>query len=262
MITSTTNERVKFVRALSQRKTRQQEGRFVVEGLRLAEEALRAHLQPDLVFYTPDLAERGRELVDRWRGSGVVCLEVSPGVMKACAETETPSGLLAVLPFVDNPLPAQPTLCVVADTIRDPGNLGTLLRTAAAAGADEVLLSPGTVDVYNAKVVRAGMGAHLGLPIATLTWQAIGARLTGLQVWLADSGGDLPYTDLDWNAPSAVIIGGEAEGASPDAGKIASGRVYIPMHRQIESLNAAVSAAVILFEAARQRAARLRVGPL
>ncbi len=253
MITSTTNEKVKFAKALSQRKTRQEKGRFVIEGVRLAEEAYRAHLQPDFVFYTGDMSERGREMVERWRGGGVVCLEVSAGVMKAAADTETPQGLLAVLPFVNLWIPERPSLCVIADEVRDPGNLGALLRTAAAAGADAALLGPGTVDAYNPKVVRSAMGAHLHLPIAAMSWPVIRERLAGMQVWLADARGELAYTDVDWTVPSALIVGGEAEGASAEAHKIASGRVMIPMHRETESLNAAIAAAVLLFEAARQR---------
>ncbi len=254
MITSTTNERVKLVKALFQRKTRQEKGLFVVEGVRLAEETFRANVQPDYVFYTAELAERGQELVRRWHGSGVVCLEVTPGVMRVCTDTETPSGLLAVLPFVPQHLIQQPALSVVADGLRDPGNLGTLLRTAAAAGVDEVLLGPGTVDVYNPKVVRAAMGAHFRISIISLTWQSIAKRLAGMQVWLADSKGERTYTELDWTVPSALLIGGEAEGASPEANGLASGRVRIPLGNEVESLNAAVAAAVILFEAARQRA--------
>lgn len=254
MITSTTNERVKFVRALSQRKTRQEKGRFVAEGVRLVEEAYRAQARPDFIFYTADLSDRGRDLVERWRGSGGVCLEVSPGVMKACADTENPQGLLAVLPLVDRWLPNHPTLSVIADEIRDPGNLGTLLRTAAAAGADEVLLAPGTVDAYNPRAVRAAVGAHFRLPIAAMTWPAIAAHLAGVRVWLADARGEHLYTQVDWTQPSALIVGGEAEGASPEAQKMAGGRVSIPMQHGLESLNAAVASAVILFEAVRQRA--------
>jgi TrmH family RNA methyltransferase len=255
VITSTTNERVKFVRALSQRKTRQEKGRFVVEGVRLCEEAFRANAQPEFVFYTADIPQRGRDLIVRWHNSGVVCLDVSLGVMKVASDTETPAGILAVLPFVERRLPQPPTLSVIADGLRDPGNCGSLLRTAAAAGADEVLLGPGTVDVYNAKVVRAAMGAHFRLPIAALTWPAIASHLSGVQVWLADAHGELTYTDVDWSAPSALIIGSEAAGASAEAQKLASGRMRIPLYNDVESLNATAAAAVVLFEARRQRAA-------
>jgi TrmH family RNA methyltransferase len=253
MITSTSNERVKYVHALSRRKTRQEEGRFVVEGVRLLEEAIRANVQPDFIFYIADLDERSQKLIERLHAGGVVCLDVTPGVMRFCSETETPSGILAVLPMAGMPLPTRPTLSVVADALRDPGNLGTLLRTSAAAGADEVLLGPGTVDLYNPKVVRGAMGTHFRLPIATMTWPVIAAHLDGPSVWLADVRDAIPYTQVDWTKPSALIIGGEAEGASAEAEKLATGRVSIPMQCGIESLNAAVAAAVILFEAQRQR---------
>ena len=253
MITSTSNDRVKYVHALSRRKTRQEEGRFVVEGVRLVEEAVRAHVQPDFVFYTAEVGERGRKLVERLHASGMVCLEVTPGVMRVCSETESPPGILAVLPMSAASLPHRPTLSIVADALRDPGNLGTLLRTAAAAGADQVLLGPGTVDAYNPKVVRGAMGAHLRLPMATMTWPGIASHLAGTTTWLADVRGAVSYTQVDWTQPSALIIGGEAEGASPEAEKLATGRVSIPMQRGVESLNAAVAAAVILFEAKRQR---------
>ena len=253
MITSTSNERVKYVHALSRRKTRQEEGRFVVEGPRLMEEAVRARVTPDFVFYTSEVGERGQKLVERLRAVGVVCLDVTPGVMRFCSETETPPGILAVLPFASSQLPMRPTLSVITDALRDPGNLGTLLRTAAAAGADQVLLGPSTVDAYNLKVVRGAMGAHFSLPMATMTWPVIATHLNGLSIWVADARGALPYTQVDWTKPSALIVGGEAEGASVEAEKHATGRVSIPMQRGIESLNAAVAAAIILFEAQRQR---------
>jgi TrmH family RNA methyltransferase len=260
MITSTSNERVRYIHALSRRKTRQEEGRFIVEGLRLVEEAIRANVRPDVLLYTTDLDERGKKLVERLHASGVVCLDVTPGVMKFCSETETPPGILAVLPFASSTLSIRPSLSVVADVLRDPGNLGTLLRTAAAAGADEVLLGPGTVDVYNPKAIRGAMGAHFHLPVAAMTWPGISSHLTGMSTWLADARGAIPYTEVDWTKPCALIVGGEAEGASPEAEKLATGRVSIPLQNGIESLNAAVAAAIILFEAQRQRLAALRAG--
>jgi TrmH family RNA methyltransferase len=253
MITSTSNDRVKYVHALSRRKARQEEERFVVEGFRLIEEAIRANVRPEFVFYTAELDERGKKLVERLHATGVVCLDVTPGVMKFCSETETPSGILAVLPLASSILPPRPMFSVVADALRDPGNLGALLRAAAASGADEVLLGPGTVDAYNPKVVRGAMGTHFRLPMAAMTWPAIASHLNGLSIWLADVRGAVPYTKVDWTEPCALIVGGEAEGASPEAEELATGRISIPMQHGIESLNAAVAAAVILFEAQRQR---------
>ena len=258
MITSVSNDRVKYVRALSRRKMRQEEGRFVVEGVRLIEEAVHANVQPEQIFYTADVGTRGQKLAERLHAGGVVCLEVTPGIMRVCSEAETPPGILAVLPMPATSLPLHPTLSLVADALRDPGNLGTLLRTAAASGCDEVLLGPGTVDVYNPKVIRVAMGAHFRLPMAAMTWPGITSHLSGLEIWLADAHAPTSahYATVDWTRPSAVIIGGEAEGASAEAASLATGRVSIPMQRGIESLNAAVAAAIILFEAMRQRTAQ------
>lgn len=255
MITSPTNPKIKYVRALARRKTRQREGQFVIEGVRLIEEALRAGIIPALVFFTSDLkgTARGQALLADMEKHGVAPLLVSNALMKAMSDTQTPQGILAVVPFPQIALPPQPSLALIVDGIRDPGNLGTLLRTAQAAGVDAVLLAPGTVDPYNPKVVRGAMGAHFRLPIAARDWGTIAASISQTQVLLADAQGELTYDAVDWRLPSALIIGSEARGASSRARQLAESRVSIPMQGETESLNAAIAAAIILFEAARQR---------
>jgi TrmH family RNA methyltransferase len=156
-----------------------------------------------------------------------------------------------VVPFLQHE--PRPGPILVLDQLRDPGNLGTILRSAEAAGAGEVVLAPGTVDLYNPKVVRGAIGAHFRLPVADLEWPAIGERVMGRAVWLADASGDMLYDAVDWRAPSALIVGGEAAGAGDHAAALATGRVCIPMAGNTESLNAAMAATVIMFEAARQR---------
>jgi TrmH family RNA methyltransferase len=146
------------------------------------------------------------------------------------------------------------SLAVVADGIADPGNLGTLLRTAWAAGVEAVFLTPGTVDAYNPKTVRSAMGAHFHLPLVSDTNEGILERLAGLELWLAEPRGGLPYDDLDARHPMALVIGQEAHGASAFWRSRAAGAVSIPMVSSVESLNAAIAAAVILFEVRRQRA--------
>ena len=163
-------------------------------------------------------------------------------------------GVIAVIPIPRPAPPPDPGLVLVLDQVRDPGNLGTILRSAAAAGVDLVLLSPGCVDPWNPKVLRAGMGAHFRLPVVEAeSWDAIGERLAGLAVWLADAHGGTPYDRVDWTAPSALIVGGETTGLSREAESLGRGRVAIPMARDVESLNAAMAATILLFEAARQR---------
>ena len=253
MITSTHNSRIKFVRALSQRKTRQKEGRFSIEGARLIEDALQADVRPDFALFTATADARHISLLRRLADLNIEAIEVSPEVMAACSDTETPPGLLAVLPFPRLDIPARPTLLLVADALRDPGNLGTLLRSAAAAKVDAVLLAPETVDTFNPKVVRGAMGAHFRVPIAADDWEAIEKRVKGMEVWGAAANAESLYTRIDWTRPCALIIGGEAEGISDSASGLATGRARIPLARGVESLNASVAGSVILFEIVRQR---------
>ncbi len=255
MITSAANERVKYIRSLHRRRVRHREGAFIIEGVRLVEEALRAGVLPALVFYTEELNQspRGGQLLAEMKGTSCQTWAVSEAVMRTVSDTVTPQGILAVVPFVHLRPPPDPQLVLVVDRVRDPGNMGTILRSAQAAGVEWVIVAPGTVDVYNPKVVRGAMGAHFRLPIEGLTWPGIEKALEGRQVLLADARGELVYHEVDWTVASALIIGGEAEGAGREAARLAGGRVAIPMRGGAESLNVGVAASVILFEAARQR---------
>ena len=184
---------------------------------------------------------------------GAETLAVTPQVMAAASDTQTPQGILAVLPLPDWEIPEPLTFVLVPDGVRDPGNLGTLLRTALAAGVEAVLLPPGNADAFSPKVVRAGMGAHFKLPLIPMDWESIGARLAGLNIFLADSAGGESCFEAGFAAPLVLIIGGEASGAGESAQKLAARRVHIPMPGAVESLNAAVAGAVLMFEVVRQR---------
>jgi len=231
---------------------RQREGRFVVEGTRLAEEVVRAGVRPALAFYTEAWATSpaGRRLLPMLRPTDQGDWLVSEAVLAACSDTETPPGVLAVVPFLS--IAPRPGLILILDQIRDPGNMGAILRSAEASGAGQVILAPGTVDLYNPKVVRGAMGAHFRLPVTILDWPAIAERIAGRAVWLADAAGEIVCDLVDWTVPSALIVGGEAAGAGDQAAALATGQVSIPMAGGAESLNAAMAATVILFEAARQ----------
>ena len=255
MITSTANEKVKYVRSLYKRRIRYRERQFVIEGVRLVEEAFRAGIMPALLFYSEgvDSIPGGKELLGEMQEVGTPTFAVSERVMRTLADTVSPQGILAVLPFVELDPPPSLSLALVVDRLRDPGNLGAILRSANAAGVDQVILTPKTVDPYNPKVVRGAMGAHFRLPIKVLNWPEIAEALSGAQILLADVRGDQVYHKLDWIRPSALIIGGEAHGVSREARELAAATTTIPMSGGAESLNAAVAASVILFEAARQR---------
>jgi TrmH family RNA methyltransferase len=243
---------VKYIRSLARRRVRQREGRFVVEGTRLLNEVVRAGIKPALLFYTQAWADTpdGVRLLSSLRPAEDGAWLVSEAVLAACADTQAPQGVMAVLPRLE--LVPRPGLILILDRLRDPGNLGTILRSAEAAGVGLVCLAPGTVDPYNPKVVRGAMGAHFRLPLASLEWPAIAARVSGRAVWLADAAGEVAYEAVDWTQPSALIVGGEAAGGGPDATALATGRVSIPMVGGAESLNAAMAATVLMFEAARQ----------
>lgn len=260
MITSLTNPKIKLVRALqAQRRARAQEQLFVVEGVRLAEEAARAQIAPQLVLHTDHLDARGRAALNQLARLGAPVEIVSPQVMAAISDTQTPPGLLAVLPLpsareaILPPAKQSFSFALVLDRLSDPGNLGTLLRTAAAAGVQAVFLAPGTVDAYNPKVVRAAMGAHFHLPIAEASWDELRGRLSDLEVWLAEARQGQAYDRVDWRRPCALVIGSEAEGPSEAARQFTPHRVHIPIPGPAESLNAAIAAGVLLFEIARQR---------
>jgi len=257
-ITSLQNYKVRRVRELQKRKrARWRERCFVVEGIRWIEELLRANLLPHYVFYTEKVlyTPRVRRALQALQARDVPCYEVGQAVVTACSDTETPQGILAVSPMPENAPPARVTLTLVIDGIRNPGNMGTILRTALAAGVEQVLLTGNSVDVYNPKVVRAAMGAHLHL---SMRWPKPGdlpADLVGCDVWLADADaqGGIPYTMVDWTPPVALIVGGEAAGATAKARTLAQATIFIPMAPVVESLNVAVATAVILFEIVRQR---------
>jgi len=213
-------------------------------------------VRPALVFYTEAWAASpaGRRLLPTLRPAEQGDWAVSEAVLAACSDTETAPGVLAVVPFLS--IQAREGLILILDQIRDPGNMGAILRSAEAASVGQVILAPGTVDLYNPKVVRGAMGAHFRLPVASLDWPAIARRVAGRAVWLADSAGETACDRVDWTVPSALIVGGEAAGAGDEAAGLATGRVSIPMAGGAESLNAAMAATVILFEAARQGRAR------
>ena len=257
MITSTRNSKVELARALHRRRSRYEERRFLVEGIRLLEEVVRADVPPDLVFYTDDIRAdaRGRALLDDLRTLTDDVYEVTDEVLESVADTVTPQGIAAAIPFPELPAPTDAALVLIVDGLQDPGNLGTLLRAAEAAGVSLVILAPGTVDPYNPKVVRAGMGVHFRLPVTvTDDWDAIASTMAGdRRILLADVAAERAYYDVDWTQPLALIIGSEAHGAGPKARRLAADTITIPMTGAIESLNAAVAASVILFEARRQR---------
>jgi RNA methyltransferase, TrmH family len=255
MITSTHNPKLKLIRALQGRaKERREAGAFLAEGVRLVEEAVNANWPFRFILYDEILNERGSLLVENLISRGVESEMVSNSVMKSLSETESPQGVLAVLNEFRIPIPYSLNFILIPDQIRDPGNLGTLLRTAAAAGVQAVLLPPETTDAFAPKVVRSGMGAHFRLPIHSMTWEEIQqfCESANLRVYLADMEGQSCW-EANLCQPLALVIGSEAEGASELAKHLANQKISIPMSGMMESLNAGVAGSVLMFEVVRQR---------
>jgi TrmH family RNA methyltransferase len=252
MITSLQNEKVKLARMLQgSARARRKAGQIVLEGVRLVRDAVQAGQRPEFALYTLNLRDEG--LLKALVSVGIEPLPVSEAVMRHISDTQQPQGTLAVFPLPRPALPPHPQHVLILDSIRDPGNLGTILRTAAAAGVDLVLLSPACVDAYNPKALRGGMGAHFRVPVVEMNWDEIGRVGAGLHIYMADSSGQTRYDSVDWSGRWGVIIGGEAHGAGDEARQLAQVTINIPMTGDTESLNAAVAAGVILFEARRSQ---------
>jgi len=259
MISSPHNPKIQWIRALQTRREERQSARaFVVEGVRLIEEAYSAGWKANLVLYSQQLSPRGRLLVEKFAVQGVEVDEISPKLMEGIADTESPQGLLAVLEQEGRPLPTTLDFVMIVDGMRDPGNLGTLLRTSAAAGIQVVLLSPGTTDAFAPKVLRSAMGAHFRFPILTLQWEEIYEKckyqqVPALKLFLAEMQSGLIYWQADLRLPLGLVIGGEAEGASEFAHQHVDEILTIPMPGGGESLNASVAASILIYEVVRQR---------
>jgi TrmH family RNA methyltransferase len=257
MIESQANPHVKLIRSLAaDRKDRRRERMFVLEGVRLVADALQHGAELALTLYAPDQLDQtaaGRELRARLEHAQHAYPAIAQ-VVAAASDTVNPQGVVALArwPSIE---PGVPGVLLVLDAIQDPGNMGTLLRSAEAVGAAEVLCTSGTVDIYSPKVVRAAMGAHFHLAVEQdLSWEQVGERLAFLDhVYAADAEATMPYYVADWRQPAVLIIGNEAHGLSQDARELARNLIGIPMRGRAESLNAAVAGSVILFEALRQR---------
>ncbi|GMQ78488.1 MAG: RNA methyltransferase [Anaerolineae bacterium] len=254
MITSKGNTKIKWVRRIqSSRRFRQKERLFIVEGNRWIRELAQLEYWPASLFATESWLQEpeNQSLIKNFP---VTPLTVSDQIMDHASSLESAPGILAVPPMPSISLPEAPAFILILDRIANPGNLGSLLRSAAAAGVDGVLLTPGCADPFNPKALRGGMGVQIRLPIENLEWADIRHLTDSLAVFIASSRGGRTFYSVDWRFPSAVIIGSEASGPSEEAQNLAQSEITIPMRSGVESLNAAVAGGIILFEVARQRA--------
>jgi len=196
MITSIQNSKIKHTRdLLSAKKHRDASGQMVIEGVRLAEEALNCGINIHLCLFSTSLSDRGQAIVDQLARNSIAIEEVSPDLMKRISDTQTPQGILLITDIPALALPEQPDALIILDMVRNPGNMGTILRTAAALGMDGVILTPGTADPFAPKVLRSAMGAQFHLPVIWRDVQEIQKFCSGenkLHIFTAASEGTLP----------------------------------------------------------------------
>ena len=280
LITSPTNPRISKLKDLHTTRGRKKSGLFLMEGPNLLEALFDASVLPHEVYYQPEYLQRtakGKELLQRLLHTPGLAdeqrVEVSERVIEALSDTVTSQGVVSVLPleaFQAERVRARRTqhnattevqrpALLILDDIADPGNMGTILRTALAANVDAVLLTPNCVDCYSPKVVRAAAGTHLLLPIVSnASWATIGESTQThcrgvLRVLLAEAREATLYYEQDLVHPFALIVGNEAHGPSSEAHALATSSISIPLANNVESLNAAMAAGIVLYEAVRQK---------
>jgi TrmH family RNA methyltransferase len=247
------NARVKAARKLARRAERAGQRLFLADGPKAVEGALSVEGCVVEVFATPDALEQYAGLL----AAAARVTPVDGRAMDGLSDSVTPAGVVAVCRFVDVPLdrlPGPARLWAICADVRDPGNAGTVIRTADAAGADAVVLAGTSVDPWNPKTVRATVGSLFHLPVAVEPDPAIAvaaARAAGLTVLAADGGGEVDLFDAELSGPTAWLFGNEAHGLSAELADLADHRVAIPIHGRAESLNLSTAAAVCLYASAR-----------
>lgn len=263
MLTSLQNPTVKQLRKLQQPKERRKQAVLLLEGTHLIEAACAANYPLAVFCYTETWQQRYPEIYQQALAQADHIELVSDAVLKSIASTVTPDGVVATAPQRNAWAEAasQPgetiSLGILLETLQDPGNLGTIIRTAAAVGSDGLWLSPDSVNVDNPKVLRASVGQWFRLPMATVdvAQQAQQLRSQGVQVVATTATAELDYWALDLTLPTVFMMGNEGAGLSTQLMDSASACVKIPVMPGVESLNVAVSTALLLYEARRQRTA-------
>jgi TrmH family RNA methyltransferase len=257
MITSNQNSKIKNLYSLQNKsKLRKKEGKFIVEGKKILDEVPLNRIVE--IYITEEFQQKEREYIEKLREHVNVEI-VSVAVFKFISSAVTPQGILGVITIQEiqfNEIKSSKnTLYIAVENMQDPGNIGTIIRTADAVNAC-VILSKGSVDIYNPKVVRATMGSLFRVPILTnadLSYVIKDMKNIGIKVYAAHLKGEKYHYDLDLKKPTCFLIGNEGNGLSYEIANLATEYIKIPILGKTESLNASIAAGVLLYEAIRQR---------
>ena len=260
MITSNSNNLIKMVSSLQNKKGRLEHKLYIAEGLHLVQEAVNAQVRIDRYFWTSrlTLTKEGDILLQNLQRGNYEGYEVSEAVFSKISETEHPQGILATVSIPPEPIFKLSgfRLGLVVDGLQDPGNVGTIIRTASAANLDVVLFTSGAADPFQGKVVRASMGGIFYQKIyRNLTPEMIlrEAEKAGVRVVAGDPGATLNYFECDFLSPTLLIVGNEGRGLTEVWENNYIQKVLIPQPGRAESLNVSVSAGILIYEAIRQR---------
>ncbi|MCG3163019.1 MAG: 23S rRNA (guanosine-2'-O-)-methyltransferase RlmB [Acidobacteria bacterium] len=260
IITSPANERLKHARRVRDGRER---GLIFVEGERLIEELLQSGLKPTACFHAPDPNPRAQMVVAEMARRNIPLYSVTDAALATVSDTVNSQGLVAIAEKpvfkFDQILPARDgdaPLIVCLDSVQDPGNFGTIVRTSEAAGASCVVALKGSVDAFSPKTLRSSMGSAFRLPVVTeieVEELLAGVHAKNMKIAAAEASGETVYSDYDWRKPTMIIFGNEARGVGATVLERCDARLRIPLRAPVESLNVAAAAAAVLFEAVRQR---------
>lgn len=263
VITSGQNQFIKMAASLKEKKFRDKLGLFMIEGVRLVEEAAHSNWQTEICFYTAGAKEEKRvqEILLVLASRGCRILEITNALYEKITEVKQPQGIMAIIKKQDYTLSdflidTGAPFFVVLDEVQDPGNVGTVIRTAAAAGCTGVILTKGCADVFASKVVRASMGSLFYIPIFEgLSQYEVMEYLEKHDIRMLTTSLEASnvYFQVDFKQPVAIVFGNEGNGVSEALLKGTKEQLYIPLSGHVESLNVSASAAVVLYEAVRQR---------
>jgi TrmH family RNA methyltransferase len=259
-ITSSQNPLIKEIKSLNSRKNRSKKGLFIIEGIKFFIEALNEEEKIIRIFMSEQFlsTSESKEILVKAAARNIKTYMLPDRLFKGISDTESPQGILAVIKAKHhniNQLPAEGNLLIILEALQDPGNMGTIIRTADAAGFTGIVVSQGCVDIYNPKVLRSTMGSVFHIPLFFTnnlgeTIQTLKSK--GIKIYGTHLKGASNYFELDMRSDIAIVIGNESKGISDETAALADALVKIPMIGKAESLNASIAAGLLMYESVRQ----------
>jgi len=252
-IESTDNKLIKQIRKLKEKKYRHEKGQFLVEGFRFVSEAVRSRFEVAYIFISKGLQDKlSKYDIEKNISNNTKIITVSENVLKSMCDTQAPQGIVAVVNYQNFTIKDEEGFYVLCDEVQDPGNMGTIIRSAHAANALGVIVTKGAVDVYNQKTLRATMGSIFHVPIIETFTVVKQLKQKGFKLLVSSLEAKNDFYDVDLTGKLIIAVGNEGNGVSSEVSALADLLVKIPMPGGSESLNAAVAASIMMFERVRQ----------